>query len=311
MAKKVLIAGASGLIGSRLTELLLQKGIVVSHLGRRTRSGKVPSHVWNIEQGMIDPQALENVDAIINLAGAGVADERWTTRRKKEILDSRIQSTALLYRELKKSNHRVNTFIAASAIGYYGLETGEEWVNENNRPGADFLAQVVLRWEEEAEKISSLGIRVVKLRIGIVLSEKGGALKSMAAPVKMGLGSALGDGKQYLTWIHLDDLCAMFIKAVEDQRMSGPYNAVGVQPITNLALTRAIAAVLKKPLWLPPLPGFMLKILLGEMANMVIYGAKVSPEKIQGMEFEFQYGEINTALKNLLGNLKIRLDQPN
>ncbi len=299
MAKKILITGASGLIGSRLTELLLQKGFKVSHLGRTQRMGQVPSYVWSVEKGTIDPHALTDVDCILNLAGAGVADKRWTSARKKEILDSRIQSTALLYHELKKSNHRVKSFISASAIGYYGLETGESWVTETNGAGTDFLAQVVKQWEEEAEKINSLGVRVVKLRIGIVLSEKGGALKSMAAPIRWGFGAVLGNGKQYLSWIHIDDLCALVIKAVEDDAMNGVYNAVGTQPVTNCELTKAIAKILKKPLWLPAVPSFVLKLILGEMADLVIYGSKVSSVRMQETGFQHQFTELEVALKNL------------
>lgn len=300
MVKKVLIAGGTGLIGSRLTELLTQKDFEVSHLGRRQRSGPVPSFVWNVEKGMIDPTALTRVDAIINLAGAGVADMRWTAARKREILDSRTQSTALLDRELKKGGHRITTFISASGIGYYGLTTGNAWVSEESPPGNDFLAQVVCRWENEAERIQSSGVRVVIMRTGIVLSEKGGALKSIAAPVKFGFGAALGDGKQYLSWIHIDDVCAMFIKALEDESIRGTFNAVGLQPVTNQELTSVIARILKRPLWLPAVPGFALKLFLGEMASMVIYGAKVSAGKIERTGFKFQYTEIGDALKNLL-----------
>ncbi len=300
MAKKILITGASGLVGSRLTELLLQRGFVVSHLGRSQRLGRVPSYVWDIEKGTMDVEAFTGVDCIINLAGAGVADQRWTPTRKKEILNSRIRSTALLYHLLRERNHAVNSFISASAIGYYGLETGNAWVNEEASPGNDFLAQVVKQWEDEAEKIRLLGVRVVKLRIGIVLSEKGGALKSIAAPIQFGFGASLGNGKQYMSWIHIDDLCATFINAAENDTMKGVYNAVGNQPITNGELTRAIAKVLKKPLWLPPVPGFVLKLILGEMADMVIYGSKVSSAKIKDTGFQFQFNELDGALVNLI-----------
>jgi len=217
MSKKILITGASGLIGSRLTELLLQKGYQVSHLGRSKKTGSVPSFIWDVDKGVLDQQALEGVDTIIHLAGAGVADKRWTESRKKEILESRTKSSLLLYNTLANTNHTVKSVVSASAIGYYGFGFGEEVFTEVSQPGNDYLAQVVKEWEESVDKISSLNLRLVKLRIGIVLSDKGGALVEMAKPIRLGIGAALGTGKQYLSWIHLDDLCAMFIKAVEDE----------------------------------------------------------------------------------------------
>ena len=300
MAKKILITGASGLVGNRLTELFLQKGYQVSHLGRSKKEGKVPSFVWDIDKGTIDPQALAGVDVIIHLAGAGVAEKRWTGSRKKEILDSRIKSSALLFNTLKNEKHSVAAVVSASAIGYYGFGLKDEIFTEENQAGSDFLARVTQQWEEEVEKISSLAMRVVKLRIGIVLSNKGGALMEMVKPIKLGAGAALGTGKQYLTWIHLDDLCEMFIKAATDRTMIGSYNAVGPEWVTNIKITKAIANVLKKPLWLPPIPGFVLRIILGEMADIVLNGSKISSDKIQKTGFEFQYTKLEDALKNLL-----------
>ena len=300
MAKKILITGASGLVGKRLTELLLQKGYQVSHLGRNTRKGVVPSFIWDVNKGAIDSNAFAGVDTIIHLAGAGVAEKRWTNARKQEILESRTKSTALLFNALKKERHSVTAFVSASAIGYYGFGLNEKVFTEESEPGSDYLAQVTKNWEQEVDKINSLAIRVVKLRIGIVLSEKGGALAEMVKPIKSGVGSPLGTGKQYLTWIHLDDLCEMFIKAVEDSSMRGPYNAVGPQWVTNAEMTHAIANVLNKPLWLPSVPGFVLKIILGEMADLVINGSKISSAKIQKTGFKFMFTKLDEALKNLL-----------
>jgi len=299
MAKKILITGASGLIGKRLTELLLQKGYQISVLGRRRRVNALNSFVWDIDKGIFDPLALDGVDTIIHLAGAGIAGKRWTAKRKREILESRTKSTALLFNALKNGKHTVTSFVSASAVGYYGF-VGEEVFTEKNNPGTDFLAQVARQWEAEADKISELGIRVVKLRTGIVLSEKGGVLAEMVKPVKLGIGSALGSGKQHLTWIHLDDLCEIFVKAVDDSNMAGAYNAVGPQWLTNIEMTKAIAKVLNKPLWLPPVPGFVLKIILGEMANLVIYGSKVASAKIQKAGFEFRFTSLEEALEDLL-----------
>jgi uncharacterized protein len=300
MAKNILITGATGLVGSRLTELLLQEGYRVSHVGRTKRTGKVPSYVWSIDTGTIDKGAFQDVDTIIHLAGAGVADKRWTAARKKEILDSRIKSTRLLFETLKKEPHRVKSFISASAIGFYGFTTGEEVFTEDSKPGTDFLAQVTRQWEEEVDAISSLGIRVVKMRIGIVLSDKGGALPAMGKPVRFGVGASLGSGKQYLSWIHLDDLCAMFRKAVEDETMKGAYNAVAPKWITNEEMTKSIAGALKRPLWLPSVPAFLMKMIIGEMAVIVVNGSKVSSGKIQEAGFRFQYTEPAAALSDLL-----------
>lgn len=300
MAKNILITGATGLVGSQLTELLLLKGYHVSHLGRTKRTGNVPSYVWNVDNGTIDKDAFQGVDTIIHLAGAGVADKRWTAARKKEILDSRINSTRLLFETLKKETHPVKSFISASAIGLYGFTTGEEVFTEDSKPGTDFLAQVTQQWEEEVDTISSLGIRVVKMRIGIVLSDKGGALPAMAKPIRFGVGASLGSGKQYLSWIHLDDLCAMFLKAVENETMKGAFNVVGPEWVTNQEMTKSIARVLNKPLWLPSIPTFVMKIIIGEMAVIVTNGSKVSSGKIQETGFKFQFTELTAALKDLL-----------
>jgi uncharacterized protein (TIGR01777 family) len=300
MNHKILITGGTGLVGSRLTEMLLNKGFEVSHIGRTKKAGRVPSFVWDIKQKKFDAQALKGVNTVVHLAGAGVADKRWTTARKKEILGSRIESTKLLFETLKTTSNEVNTVVAASAIGYYGFGMGEETVEEDSKPGTDFLAQVTKQWEAQVDKIGTLGIRMVKLRIGIVLSEKGGALAEMAKPIKLGAGAALGSGKQYLSWIHLDDLCEMFIKAIAAENMNGAYNAVGTGWVTNQEMTKAIAHILKKPLLLPSVPGFVLKIILGEMADMVLNGSKVSSKKIQKTGFSFQYTSLDDALKNLL-----------
>ena len=298
MANKILITGASGLVGSRLTELLLKKGYEVNHLGRKKKSGNVPSFVWNIDTGEFDLAALDNVTAIVHLAGAGVADKRWTAERKKEILESRIKSTALLFNTLKANSHGVKTLVSASAIGIYGFAMSEEVFTEQSSPGTDFLAHVTEQWEHEVDTIQSLAIRTVKLRIGIVLARGGGALPQMALPIKLGVGSPLGPGKQYLSWIHLDDLCGMFIKSIEDSGMVGAYNAV-VGWHTNKELVAAIAHALKKPLWAPAVTGFVLKIVLGEMAAMVLNGSKVSSQKINATGFKPMFATIESALENL------------
>jgi hypothetical protein len=297
---KVLITGASGLVGSRLTELLLSKKMEVVHVGRTKRNGSVPSFAWDVDKQQMDAKALAGVDAIVHLAGAGVADKRWTPTRKKEILDSRVQSTRLLFQTLKEEKHSVKNIVSASAIGYYGFGLSDQLFTEERPPATDFLASVTTEWEKEVDAIRELEIRVVKIRIGIVLSNKGGALKEMARPIQFGVGAPLGTGQQVMSWIHIDDLCEMFCKAIQDRSLAGAYNGVAPNPVTNAELTKAIASILKKPLWLPNVPPFVLRLLVGEMADIVVNGSKVSAEKILATRFKFQYSQIDDALRNLL-----------
>ncbi len=300
MTNSILITGASGMVGTRLTEILLQKGCRVSHLGRSKRKGVVLSFVWNVEKQEIDPHGFKDIDTIVHLAGAGVADKRWTPTRKQEILDSRTKSTALLYDELKKGNHSVRTFVSASAIGYYGFGLEDNVLDEESSPGPDYLANVVVQWEHEVDKISTLNMRVVKIRIGIVLASQGGALVEMAKPVRWGVGAPLGSGRQQVSWIHLDDLCEVFVKAIEDNHMNGSYNAVAPNPVTNREMTHSIAKALHRPLWLPPVPPLVLRALVGEMADIVMNGSKVSCKKIQKAGYVFQFEDLSAALKDLL-----------
>jgi hypothetical protein len=298
MAKKILITGASGLIGSRLTELLVQQGHRVCHLSRERKTGPVETFVWDPEENTMDRSALQGVDTIIHLAGAGVADQPWTPARKKEILDSRVQSTRLLLQTLKDNSNTVRSFISASAIGYYGFADAQRLFAENDEGGKDFLAEVTKAWEKEVDTLTALNLRVVKLRIGIVLSEKGGALKEIAKPIRLGFGSPLGSGQQYLSWIHLDDLCHLFVKAVEDEHLQGVYNAV-TDYCTNQAFAQACAKVLKKPLWLPAIPSVILKIILGDRADLVLNGSKISSSKIRATGFHFHFETLEGALADL------------
>jgi uncharacterized protein len=296
--KNILITGASGLIGTRLTQLLPSLRRNVFQLGRAAKSSS--SYVWDIHKGILDPNALKNKDAIIHLAGASVGDDRWTAARKIEILKSRTESTRLLYENLKKGDHSVRLFISASAIGYYGFENEQEWYTEDSPAGNDFLAKVTRAWEDEVDKIAQLGIRVVKLRIGIVLSAEGGALKEMANPVKYFVGAPLGTGRQPVSWIHIDDVCGIFVKALEDSAMSGAYNVVAPTPVDNKTLTKAIGRALGKPVILPPIPEFVLKLIVGEMAEIVATGNRISAQKILDAGYQFKFTDVQSAVDNLL-----------
>jgi uncharacterized protein (TIGR01777 family) len=299
-ANNILITGASGLIGTKLTELLQHEGRHVAHLSRSNRGNKTTTFLWDIAKAKLDREALQGTDTIVHLAGAGVGEKRWTAAYKKEILESRTLSTRLLYDTLRQHPHTVRTFISASAIGYYGFEDNDSLLTEEHPAGKDFMAQVTRAWEEEVDRIATLGIRVVKIRIGIVLAADGGALEQMAKPVKLFVGAPLGTGRQNVSWIHINDICRIFIKAIDDETMHGAYNGTGPYATTNRDLTKAIGQALDRPVFMPPVPGVVLKIILGQMAEVVLTGSNVSSQKIQQEGFQFQFKTLESALKDLL-----------
>ncbi|PZX58320.1 hypothetical protein LV84_01525 [Algoriphagus ratkowskyi] len=292
--KNILISGGSGLIGHKITQLLELKGYSVAWLSRSSQTQK--SFLWDVEKQTIDPEAVEWADAIIHLAGAGVAEQRWTDERKKLILDSRIQSTHLLYDAIEKSTAKPNTFISASAVGYYGFNTGTFLMDETKAAGTDFLAQVVVAWENEVKKMEELNLRTVMLRIGIVLDADGGALGEMMKPP---IAAPLGKGDQWMSWIAIEDLAKMFVFALEKTTLQGVFNAVGPNPATNQQLTQAAAKAKGKPYIGIGVPAFALKLFLGEMAAIVLGGNRVSSQKIQKAGFEFECPELTGALKEI------------
>ncbi|MBC7865252.1 MAG: TIGR01777 family protein [Bacteroidia bacterium] len=299
--KRILITGGSGLIGQGLTPLLQSKGYEVLHLGRKENlSGKVKTYKWNVEEGKLDERAFENIDSIVHLAGMGIADARWSEKRKKEIIDSRVKSSELLFNVIEKNKIKLSSFIGASAVGFYGAVSSEKIYTEADPAASDFLGTCCRLWEESYNGIISTGVRTVIIRVGVVLSGRGGALVKMAGPVKKGIGSALGNGKQIVPWIHEKDICGIFLKAIEDESMKGIFNASAPQFQSNAELTGAIAKQLNKKLWAPAVPAFVLKIMFGEMAGMFLQGSKVSTEKIQKEGYSFQFPEISDAMKNLL-----------
>jgi uncharacterized protein (TIGR01777 family) len=298
--KKILITGGSGLIGGRLTELLLLHGYQVVHLSRVAKQNGIRSFNWDLKHQKIESGAFDNVDVVVHLAGAGINDKRWTARRKKEILLSRTESTKLLRETLAKTEHQVKTFISGSAVGYYGFSDSVKPFIESDPSGNDFLAKVTCAWEDESTRLQDIGLRVVKIRTGVVLSNRGGALMAFARPIRLMAGAPLGSGDQYLSWIHIDDLCCLFIKAIEDETINGAFNGVGPYAVTNKEMTRAIARCLKKPIWLPNIPGFILKIVVGGVSEIILNGSVVSSQKIQDKGFVFRFNTLEAALEDLL-----------
>ncbi|WP_205501814.1 TIGR01777 family oxidoreductase [Rufibacter psychrotolerans] len=299
MSEKILIAGGTGLVGTRLSEMLIDSGYEVAHLSRTPdKYARYKTFKWDVPKGAIDENAIRYADYIINLAGASVAGEKWSAPRKKEILNSRIQSTNLICEYLEKTPHHVKGFIGSSAVGIYG-NSGERLMMEESSYGSDFLAEVCKQWEQASWQIHNLGIRTVIFRIGIVLSNKGGALPQIAKPVKMLAGAPLGSGKQFMSWIHIDDLCRLLIKAIEDRQMQGVYNAVAPNPATNEELTRTLAKVMHKPMVFPNVPALGLKLVLGELSEVVLGGSRVSATKVLQTGFTFEYNHLQEALESL------------
>lgn len=299
---KVLVTGATGLVGTALCDLLQTRGYEVSVLVRfddeKTRS-LYPAFIWDYEKSMIEEGALDEVDYIIHLAGSPIA-VRWTKAFKKLILDSRVDSAQFLLDQLTKKNQKLKAFISASAVGYYGAITSQKIFVETDAPANDFLGQVCQAWEKKALDFKTISDRVVMLRTSGVLSKDGGLLAELKEPVEKNVGSPLGTGKQYVPWIHIDDLCEMYIKAIEDDTMSGAYNAASSEEATNKSLMKKIARLLKKRMWFPSVPRLFLKIMFGEMSELILKGSRVSSDKIKNQGFKFKYESLDSALKNLL-----------
>ena len=293
----ILISGGTGLIGRRLSYLLKAKGYKIHLLSRECNPKNLfPTFLWNINQYTIDDSAFNGVSHIIHLTGAGVADKRWTNKRKNEILDSRVASTNLLYDTVKRLEVPLKSFVAASATGYYGSTTTNKIFKETNKPGNNFLSKVCELWEKAINQFEHLKIRTVILRTGIVLSNEGGALKKMTTPVI----TSIGNGKQFMPWIHIDDLCELYIKGIEDNKFQGVYNAVSTEHITNFSFSKVLSKIVKKPFIPFMAPKVLLKIALGEMSSIILNGNRVSAEKIKQAGFKFKFGNLNKALKNLL-----------
>jgi len=302
MPKRILITGGTGTLGKHLTELLLAKGYTVCLLSRSPGNDpRVNTFLWDVNKHEIDPDCIIGVDTIVHLAGAGIADERWTEERKEEIVESRTRSIKLIYDLLKNNTHQVTSVISASGVGYYS-DRGDELLDEDSVPAHDFLGTCCVEWEKAVDEGEELGLRVVKFRTGVVLDKDSGALPKLAAPVKLGVGAALGSGRQWVPWIHWHDVAAMYLYAIEREVVHGVYNMAAPNPATNKQLTQAIAKQLHRPFWLPNVPAFALKLALGEMSAVILGSTKVSTHRIEAKGFQFSYPLLADALKEIYGS---------
>ena len=302
----IIITGGTGMVGQSLTNLLLAKGyqvIVLTRQKKQSSRAYFSFAQWDLNKGWIDPAAIAAADYIIHLAGEGVADKRWTAARKKAILDSRVNSSALLVKALKENPNKVKAIVAASAIGWYGPDNEKSKQSgfvETDVVDSSFLGDTCRQWEESMHPVKALGIRLVSIRIGIVFNKMGGALAEFMKPAKLGAAAILGDGKQVVSWIHQQDLNRLMLFALEQEQVEGVYNAVAPDPVNNEILTKAIAS--RFHTWAIPfnVPSFILKVMLGEMSVEVLKSAKVSASKIIAAGFKFDYASMDEALDDLL-----------
>lgn len=295
----ILIAGGSGLIGDRLSTLLQQQGHQVRHLSRTPDPNHpFPQFYWDTSAETIDEKAFEGVDCLINLAGAGIAEKRWTPGRKKVIIESRTKTNELLKKYIENGACKASSYLSASAIGYYG-DRGNTLLTEEMQPGEGFLAESTLQWEAAIRSVAETGIRTVALRIGLVLSTQGGALEQLLLPLRFRVSTYFGSGQQWYSWIHIDDLANMFIHALHHTELQGFYNAVGPSPLPNKAFAKTLAEAKPGPVLTLPVPAFLLRLMLGEMAEAVLISTKISAQKIQATGFEFRFTQLRAAFEDL------------
>ena len=299
---KVLIAGGTGLVGNRLSQLLMEKGYEVTHLSRKKNlKSPYPTFVWTTSKNFIDERAFENVAYVINLAGSGIADALWTKSRKKSIIDSRVETTALLTKYIQKLDKKPKAYLAAAAIGIYGNRGDEELTEASTIGKKGFLVDSCIEWENAIRLADEQnGIRTAALRIGIVLSTKGGALPKMTLPINFFTASYFGDGAQWYSWIHIDDVCNMFIKLMEDESMKGFYNGTTPNPLTNKDLTKQLVKALGKRALVIPAPATALRLAMGEMADVVLNSNKIFPARMEMAGFDFQFPEFQAAIQDLV-----------
>lgn len=299
MNQHILLTGATGMLGKDLIGALLARGDRVSVLSRKPQQIEgVKVFLWDVYQQEIDTGCLEGVDSIIHLAGEAIADGKWTEKRKQEIIDSRVWSARLLFKAISEQENQVKHFISAAAVGYYG-DRGEELLSEENAAGQDFMSACCQQWEQAADQGKALGIRVVKIRTGVVLAKDSGALPRMAAPVRFFAGAPLGNGKQWVPWIHYKDMTRIYLHALDDKSMNEAYNACAPHPVTNKALVRALARQLHRPVWPFGVPRKILQLMLGEMSAVVLNSNHTTAKKLLDTGFSFDFPEIEAALSDI------------
>lgn len=299
MKKIVLITGANGMLAKQVAKEL-EGAYTIRFLTRKvTRTNEF---LWDLVNKTIDPNALKGVHTVVHLAGSSIADKRWTKKRKELILSSRVDSARLILEECKKNDITLEAFVSASAVGYYGTSNTDTIYTEENESGSDFLSTVCKEWENAAYafELSGVAKRVAVLRIGVILSKNSGALQKIVRPIKSRIGSAIGTGMQYMPWIHINDLSRLFNFVIVNKELSGNFNAVAPEHVTNNELTKRIAKVLHRKLILPNVPGLVIRALFGEMGGIVLDGSRASSDKIVSNGFEFEYGELDDALSSVM-----------
>jgi uncharacterized protein (TIGR01777 family) len=301
---KVIVTGATGLVGRALIRSLLADGHEVTRLVRGGAQGfRAPGTAavhWNPERGEVDAKELEGHDAAVHLAGEPIGEGRWDDEKKRRILESRVKGTRLIAETLAGLNVKPKVLVSASAVGFYG-NRGDEVVREESASGTDFLSEVCREWEKATLAASQAGLRVVHVRIGVVLSAEGGALPRMLTPFKLGVGGRVGSGRQYMSWITLDDLVSVIRRAIEDESLRGPVNAVAPRPVTNEEFTKALGRVLGRPT-IFSVPAFAARLVFGEMADaLLLSGVRVEPARLNEAGFEFKSSEVEGALRSVLG----------
>lgn len=297
--KTVLLAGGSGLIGSRLKEHLESKNYRVLNFTRKGADPTKGLYHWDPEKKVIDEAAIKQADILINLAGTSIADGRWTARQKRKIVNSRIFATELLTQTLLTAPNKITAVINASAIGIYG-HTDNRIIREDSSPANDFLGQTCKRWEDAAANFKKSGKRLVIFRIGLVLSEDGGFLKPLLKALNFGIAPVFGDGEQYQSWIHIDDLCKMINKAIINDKIEGVYNAVGPCPLSNFNFMKLLTQLKEGNQLIIKIPGFVMKLIMGEMSALVLEGTRASSKKFEETGFIFTYPQASHALRNIL-----------
>ena len=297
----VIITGGSGLIGKALSKKLIAEGHNVRILSRTPNPhAAFPAFFWDVEKQVIDENAFDGVDHIVHLAGEGVADKRWTDQRKKEVIDSRVNSMKLITGVVKKKDLVLKSFVGASATGIYGMITSEKIFVETDNGVEDFLSHTCEVWEQSYDEISTLSDKTTIVRISVVLSKQGGALKRLLPLFKLGLGSAVGSGSQYMPWIHIDDLVSILHNSLFNPDFKGVYNAVAPEHVTSETFSHELAKALHKPFFVPNVPSFALKLVFGEMANVLLLGSRVSNKKLSDLGFQFKYPLLKNAFEQIV-----------